>query len=161
MLELDSENLGIIIEIDSSREKGQTLLRLQKLAYDNGEPVTVSGGVDVREGRVSLKLRAEKPNPSFDPEQPEGEDNMRYLKITNPNLQQRGLADQFYKEYSYWVRNAKIAKLEVRIGLTELLNIDKTVRQCIGDITGFVRKMEYSISIQSGLGVVSMEVWYL
>lgn len=162
MLAIDRQNLGIIIETDSSYEKGQTLLALQKLAYDNGEAVIVSGGVDVREGRLSLKLRAEKPNPFFDPRQPENDTtNRRYLEITNRNLRQRGIADRLYKEYSYWVRNAKIAKMKVHIGMAELLAIDKTVRQSICDIMGFVKKMQYRVSKQSGLSDVEMEVWYL
>ena len=39
--------------------------------------------------------------------------------------------------------------------------IDKTVRQSICDITGFIKKMQYRIDMQSGLGEVEMEVWYL
>ena len=111
--------------------------------------------------QVSLKLRAEKPNPYFDPSQPESNDNPRYLEITNTNLQRRGLADQFYKEYSYWVRNARIAKLSVRVELAQLLAIDKTKRVAVGDITGFIKKMQFSVNANSGLGLVDMEVWYL
>ena len=161
MLELDSENLGLIIETDSSREKGQTLLALQKLAYDGGAPVTVSGGVDVREGRFSLKLRAEKPNPFYDPASDDPDKRMKYLGIANPNLRQRGIMDRFYREYSYWIRNARTARMKVLIGMSELLGIDKTVRQRIGDITGFVKKVQYRVSKQSGLGEVDIEVWYL
>jgi hypothetical protein len=161
MLEIDEEIGGYIIEIDSSQEKAQTLLALQKLAYANGGPVTISGGTDVREGRFSLKLRAEKPNPYFDASQPESNSNRRYLEITNQNLQGRGLCDQFYKEYSYWIRNARIIKRTVRMELAQLLAIDKTKKVTIGDITGFIKKTQYGVSNKTGLGMVTMEIMYI
>ena len=161
MLELDEEIGGYIIEIDSSQERAQTLIALQKLAYANGCPVTVSGGVDVREGRFSLKLRAEKPNPYFDASQPEGENNRRYLEITDGNLKGRGLCDQFYKEYSYWVCNARIVKRTVHMELAQLLAIDKTKRVTVGDVTGFIKKIQYRVSNKTGLGDVTMEIMYI
>ena len=91
------------------------------VCYDYDDETSTSGA-------VSLKLRAEKPNPDFDPKQPESENNRRYLEITNPRLRGRGLMDQFYKEYSYWVRNARIARMTVRMELAQLLSIDKTKR---------------------------------
>lgn len=161
MLDFDEEIGGYIIEIDSSQERAQTLLALQKLAYANGGPVTISGGTDVREGRFSLKLRAEKPNPYFDASQPESNSNRRYLEITNKNLQGRGLCDQFYKEYSYWARNARIVKRTVHMGLAQLLAIDKTKRVTVGDVTGFIKKMQYRVSNKTGLGDVTMEIMYI
>lgn len=113
------------------------------------------------DGRVSLKLRAEKPNPEFDPSKPEGSDNRRYLQVEKERLRGRGLIDQFYKEYSYWVRNARIARLEVRMELAQLLTIDKTKKVRIGDITGFIRKMQYTISNRTGLSMVKMEIMYI
>lgn len=118
-------------------------------------------GIGDTDGRISLKLRAEKPNPYFDPKQPESENNRRYLEIEDENLRRRGIADQFYKEYSYWVRNARICKMQVAIGIAQLQNIDKTKCVKIGDITGFVRKMQYSVSKQTGLGLVTMEIMYI
>ena len=113
------------------------------------------------EGRVSLKLRAEKPNPYFNPKAPESDSNRRYLQITNENLRQRGLCDQFYKEYSYWIRNARIVKRTVRMTLAQLLTIDKTKRVRVGDVTGFIRKMQYTVSNETGLGNVVMESMYI
>lgn len=119
-------------------------------------------GQSVQSGRISLKLRAEKPNPFFDPEQPENDTtNRRYLEITNPNLRKRGLMDQFHKEESYWWRNAKIANMSCRMGIAELKSIDKTVRQKIGDVTGFVKKLQYTVHITKGMGMVNTELWYL
>ena len=113
------------------------------------------------EGRVSLKLRAEKPNPYFDPSQPEGDDNRRYLEIGKESLRGRGLADQFYKDYSYWIRNARIAHMTVRMELADLLRIDKTKRVRVGAITGFIRKLQYSVGNRDGLGLVDMEILYI
>lgn len=153
-----------LIEVGSSEERMQTLLVLEWNAfvyYNSDRPIYIDNGVGSRYGRFSLKLRAEKLNPYFDPKQAESENNRRYLEITNENLQGRGLCDQFYKEYSYWVRNARIVKRTVRMTLAQLLTIDKTKRVRVGDVTGFIRKMQYSVSNQSGLGTVTMEIMYI
>lgn len=135
------------------------------LSASNGDRGTV-----IAEGRFSLKLRAEKPNPYFDPSKeethydpahPEENTNPRYLHVDGTGLQGRGLMDQFYKEYSKWAREARIAKRTVRIGLAELLAIDKTKRVRIGDVTGFIRKMQYQVSSKDGLGTVEMEIMYI
>ena len=118
-------------------------------------------------GRFSLKLRAEKPNPDFDPSKEESETNKRYLEVLdedgklNTKLSRRGLADQFYKEYSYWIRNARIDNVTVNMTLAQLLGIDKTKRVKVGDTTGFIRKMQYSVSKNTGLGMVAMEILYI
>ena len=152
----------MIIEVDSSQERGDTLIQLCALAYGGAtEPMVIDDGVGSRYGRFSLKLRAEKPNPYFDPTLPESSENPRYLAIGNENLRQRGLCDQFYKEYSYWIRNARICKRTVRMTLADLLKIDKTKKLRIGDVTGFVRKMEFSVSNKDGLGNAELEIMYI
>ncbi len=161
MIAWDKQQGNYIIEVDSSRERAQTLLALQKLAYANGEPVTVSGGTDVREGRFSLKLRAEKPNPNFNSSKEESDANPRYLTIADPNLRGRGLCDRFYKEYSYWVRNARVVKKTVKMSLSQFLTIDKTKRVHIDDITGFIKKMQFKVSKNDGFGFVDMEIMYI
>ena len=134
--------------------------------YDK-EKLVISAGNDAKgtvysDGRFSLKLRAEKPNPKFDPTKEENDtDNRRYLEITDPYLKGRGLMDRFYKEYSYWTRNARIAKRTVRMTLAQLLAIDKTKRVRVGDIMGFIRKTQYSVSNKTGLGTVEMEIMYI
>lgn len=161
----DARNASVIIEVGSSGERRATLLWLQQYAFtDCPKPRIIIDGDSTlsRYGRFSLKLRAEKPNPYFDPTQPENSTtNRRYLEITNPNLRRRGLCDQFYKEYSYWVRNARVAKFTVKMELVQLLAIDKTAKVTIGDITGFIRKMQYSISNKAGLGEVTIEIMYI
>lgn len=162
LLAVSRNGRHMVVEVDSSSERGNTLVQLCKLAYGGGtEPVTIDNGVGSRYGRFSLKLRAEKLNPYFDPKQAESSYNRRYLPITNENLRGRGLCDQFYKEYSYWVRNARIVNLPVRMELAQLLSIDDTVRATVGDVTGFINEMEYDISMETGLGDVTMEVMYI
>lgn len=167
MMANDAAGAQIIVEIDSSEERRQTLLELCKWAYGNysnpsGMVIKIDNGVNARHSRFSLKLRAEKPNPYFNPALEENSTtNRRYLEITNPNLRGRGLCDQFYKEYSYWIRNARIVKRTVRMELAQLLIIDKTKRVTVGDVTGYIRKMQYSISNKTGLGAVTMEIMYI
>lgn len=161
-----TSGFGILIETNSSIERKITLLALQKRAFvdeDNTEdPIVLDGnGIGSTEGRISLKLRAEKPNPNFNAKNEESESNRRYLQIANRNLRGRGLSDQFYKEYSYWVRNARIYKCTVRTELSQLLSIDKTQRVIVGDISGFIRKMQYTVSNDGGLGLVTMEIMYI
>ena len=153
---------NVIIEVDTTPERSSTMLALCRLAYaSDTEPIKVDNGVGSRYGRFSLKLRAEKPNPYYDPKQPESDSNRRYLQITNPNLRQRGLCDQFYKEYSKFIREARIVKRPVRMTLAQLLTIDKTKRVRVGDVTGFIRKMQYSVSNETGLGNVVLEIMYI
>ncbi len=165
----------ILVESGSSAERMQTLLELQRRAFRFGDmssdPMVIDdNGVGSVYGRFSLKLRAEKPNPYFDPKKeethydpqhPQSNTNPRYLHIDNENLQRRGLCDQFYKEYSYWIRNARVLRRTVHMELAQLLAIDKTKRVRVGDVTGFVRKMQYSVSNKTGLGEVTMEIMYI
>jgi hypothetical protein len=125
----------MILDIDTTEQRAEVLHGLQAIYYaEDGETVPA---VDI--------------TPI----------NNRYLEITNPNLRGRGLCDTFYKEYSYWVRNARIAKRTVRMELAQLLSLDKTKKVKVGDITGFIRKMQYSVNNKTGLGDVTMEIMYI
>lgn len=161
----DAADKKLIVEMDSCEERGRLLKQLSDRAYHTVTwryPILIDNGIGSSEGRFSLKLRAEKPNPYFNPNLPENSTtNRRYLTITNENLRQRGLADQFYKEYSFWVRNARIVKRTVRMTLAQLQTIDKTKRVRVGDVTGFIRKMQYSVSNETGLGNVVLEIMYI
>lgn len=167
MMDYDAgpNGFGILVETYSSQERMNTFLEYQKQAFVDGSiqtPVIIDQtGTDSRFGRFSLKLRAEKPNPYFDPAQPESDSNRRYLQIDNENLRGRGLSDQFYKEFSYWIRNARISRKTVHMELAQLLSIDKTVRVRVGDTIGFIRKMQYTVSNSTGLGLVEMEIMYI
>ena len=163
MYAIDRQRLNILIEVNSSRERGETLLRLQRIAYGGDTtPVTIDNGVGSLYGRFSLKLRAEKPNPYFDPRRAENATtNRRYLQIDNEDLRRRGLCDQFYRRYSYLRRNGRIAERTVNIDLSQLLNIDTTLQAHVGDITGYITKMQYTVHNQTGLGLVKMEILYI
>lgn len=159
----DAIHRNILIRVDGSAELSDTLKALQHLAFGNGPAVTVDGeeGIGSLYGRFSLKLRAEKPNPSFDPAAGESADNRKYLGITNPDLRGRGLADQFYKEYSKFVREAREASVQKYLGMAELSAIDDTVKVHVGDVTGFMKEMEFDVDIQTGLSPVSMKILYI
>lgn len=164
MYTYDKAHMNALIEVGSSAERKSLLDLLQKRAFLWNESVDwpISFNDDGAYDRISLKLRAEKPNPYYDPKQPEDPmTNPRYLAIEKPELRGRGLADKFYKEYSFWLRNARIVKRSVRMPLAQLLAIDKTKRVTVGDLTGFVRKIQYSVSNKTGLGNVTMEIMYI
>lgn len=118
-------------------------------------------GKGTTDGRVSLKLRAEKLNPNYVEGSKEAGKSNRYLTITNEALRGRGLMDQFYKEYSYWIRNARIVKLTERMTLAQFLTIDKTKRVRMGDYLGFIKKMQFSVSNTTGFGNVTVELMYI
>ena len=112
--------------------------------YNGSDP----GGVS-QEGRFSLKLRAEKPNP-------EG----GFYPITNVDAQRRGLFDKFYTEYAYFVVNRKIVKMVCRMEMADVLNIDWTKRYKIGDYTGFINKYSYTVD-STGMSDVTLEMYYI
>ena len=164
ILEISRSGRHMVVEVDSSNERGSTLVQLCRLAYGGGtEPMRIDDGVGSRYGRFSLKLRAQKPNPYYDPDEknPYSRNYDRYLPIGKESLRDRGLMDQFYKEYSKWIREARIAKRTVQMTLAQLLAIDKTKHVRVGDIMGFIRKTRYSVSNKTGLGTVEMEILYI
>lgn len=166
MLQRDSTGMGalrnLIVEIDSSAERCDTLTKMCSIAYGGStETIYIDNGVGSLYGRFSLKLRAEKPNPHFDPTQPESDENRRYLEITDPNLRGRGLADQFYKDYSYLIQNARIAIAKKPLTIAQLSTLDDTVRVHIGDVTGWPKKMQVTVSNQTGIGETELEVMYI
>lgn len=161
MFAYDKENHNILIEYKSSNERASTILALQRLAFNNGPAVYIDNGVGIKNGRFSLKLRAEKLNPYYVKGSTDPKTKDQYLSIDNDNLKGRGLMDQFYKEYSYWVRNSRIAKLTVNMELAQFLAIDKTKRVKIGSYQGFIKKMEFTVSNKTGLGMVTIELMYI
>lgn len=109
---------------------------------------TEEGGVDMS-GRFSLKLRAEKPV---------GTDGA--LQTLPAEYAKRGLFDRFYTEYAYFVVNRKIVKLTVSMEIADLVNIDWTKRYKIGDYTGFINKVNYTVD-STGIGDVEIEMYYI
>ena len=45
--------------------------------------------------------------------------------------------------------------------LAQLLSIDKTKKVHVGDIIGFIRKTQVTVSNKKGLGLVTMEILYI
>ena len=130
----------LILDMHTTEERAVLLHQLQAIYYaDAGESV---GPVNIGDVDVA---------PAYD----------RYLHITNEKLRERGLCDKFYKEYSFWIRNARIVKRTVRMTLAQLMAIDDTVRVRVGDVTGFIKEMKYRIDMQTGLGNVVMEIMYI
>lgn len=159
---IDASRRKLFVEMDTTEERRDTFLRLQRAAATGtGFPILLDDGVDVRSGRFSLKLRAEKPNPDFDATQPESAANPRYLEITNPNLRGRGLADQFYKEYSYWMRNARIDKMQTHMEAAQLIALDDTMKIHVDDVTGFMLQAQVTVSNKTGLGNVNLDIMYI
>lgn len=125
----------LILDINTTEDRAEILHELQAVYY-------AEAGEEVEPVNVSII-------------------NSKYLDITTPALRKRGLMDQFHQEESYWWRNGKTAKQKVQMELAQYLSIDKTVRQKIGDITGFVKKMQFSVHIQTGMSDVTVEMLYL
>ena len=161
----DANRWNILIKVDGSSEQANTLISLQRIAFGGATPISIDGGsenaVAVTEGRFSLKLRAEKPNPYYNAKTGDSNSNLRYLEITNENLRNRGLIDQFHKEHSYWMRNARIVERTVHMTMAQLLSIDKTKRIRIGDVMGLIRKMQYEVRNDTGLGNVKIWIMYI
>ena len=151
IIQEDAYNYQLILDVNCSEEK-KTLFDGLSAAYYadfNGKdvtPVTMPSGYYIEKTReVTVTV-----NP-----------NSTTTDVAKASLRGRGLADQFYKEYSYWIRNARITKIKVRMELAQLLSIDKTKRVTVGGVTGFIRKMQYSVSNKDGLGMVTMEIMYI
>lgn len=165
MMSIDggSNGLHLIVETDSSEGRLQTLTELCGKAYgEDTADIFIDNGIGSRYGRFSLKLRAEKPNPDFDKSLPEDEStNRRYLPVADKNLRGRGLIDQFYKEYSYFIQNARTANVRQLMETVQIESVDWTKKVRVKDITGFLKKSEFSVSIQNGIGPVNMEILYI
>ena len=114
---------------------------------------TEAGGVET-EGSISLKLRAEKPNPNA------AEGESPFYPLTTSYAQRRGLFDKFYCEYAYFVVNRKIVRMKCRMEMADLLNIDWTKRYKIGEYVGFINKYSYSVS-STGISDVELEMYYI
>lgn len=115
---------------------------------------------------LSLKLKAEKKNPYYDPAT---KTCSRYQELTDldtgyfqvdPQCARRGLFDNFYEEYAYWVVNRRIAHITAVIELAELVGIDFTKKYKFGEYVGFIKSISYSIS-KDGLSPVDIELYYL
>jgi len=107
-------------------------------------------GIDGDDERISLKLRAEKPDV----------ENGGFLPISDPLSQRRGIFSRFYTEYAKWVTERNLVVIEAEVELAWLMNIDMTKKYKIGEFVGFLKSVKYSIS-NTGLSMVTFELYYL
>lgn len=73
----------------------------------------------------------------------------------------RGLFDLFYADYAYFVLHRKLAVISVQMEIAQLAQIDLTKKYMIGDIVGWVKKYSYTLSADTGLSIVTFEIYYL
>ena len=111
--------------------------------YNGDEP----GAVD--QERFSLKIRAYK--------QPEWAENP--LCIEDKDVRQRGLFDTFMAEFAQFILNRKLYKIEALCTAAQLADIPNhwMDRYIIDGKIGYINKLNYSVSVESGIGKVEME----
>lgn len=98
---------------------------------------TEAGGAD-QSGRFSLKLVAEKDG--F----PIGD-----------SYKNRGLVAKFLSEYLYFMAHKKTIVLTVKMGITQIINIDFLKRYKIGEYVGYINKVSYTLS---SIGIEDVEI---
>jgi len=118
----------------------------------NGTDAGTGDSDDLLSKRISLKLKAEKPI--------RGDRENGYYDVTGPYCAQRGLFDKFHRRKAYWDVNAKVQEFEVSMELADLINLDFTQKYKIGNLVGFIRRVNYTLSA-SGLSPVTIQLLYL
>jgi len=73
----------------------------------------------------------------------------------------RGLYDTFMSEYAHFLLNRKKLQIKFRCEVAELSNIQWGKRYNIGGYIGWINKLNYSISSEEGLGIVTAELYQL
>ena len=76
-------------------------------------------------------------------------------------VRSRGLFDTFMSEYARFCLDRKKLGLEFYCNVSELLNIQWDKRYQIGEYIFWWNKLDYSISMQNGLGKVTAEIYML
>lgn len=105
----------------------------------NGQEV---GGAD-QDGRFSLKLVAKK-------------DKYPIGKAYSG----RGLVSKFQSEYLYFLSHRKVVTLTTRMNISHLINIDLLKRYQIGNLTGFINRISYTLHTD-GISEVKIEIYTL
>lgn len=104
--------------------------------YNGKEP-----GVPYLDDMFSLKLRAKTPDLPIDE------------KYAN-----RGIVDKFLSEYAYFLSNRKTIIMNVRMEISQLINIKWEKKYRIGNQIGYINNISYSISNQ-GISDVTIELF--
>lgn len=73
----------------------------------------------------------------------------------------RGLYDTFMSEYAHFLLNRKKLQIKFRCEVAELANIQWGKRYNIGGYIGWINKLNYTISAEEGLGIVTAELYQL
>lgn len=73
----------------------------------------------------------------------------------------RGLYDTFMSEYAHFLLNRKKLQIKFRCEVAELANIQWGKRYNIGGYIGWINKLNYTISAEDGLGIVTAELYQL
>lgn len=167
ILDLDAKYKKIIIgkysSISSAEDYAEMLHQLGAVWYgDDASGIVLVDTVvySSPDDTFSLRLRAEKPNPDFNPDVPESPENPRWLPVRD-DLARRGIYDKFYAEYAYFTTHRKTAVLSCTLTLAQILNFDFSKRYRFGVYVGFINRMSYSINSANGLSDVSIELYYI
>ncbi len=115
-------------------------------------------GSDELKGRFSLKLRAGKydKDGNLIPALQDANGD----SILPKERAERGLYDQFWKEYAYFTVNKKILRLTCGMEIADIVNIDWTKRYRIGEWTGFIANYSFNVN-KNGMSEVELELYYL
>ena len=76
-------------------------------------------------------------------------------------IRTRGLYDTFMSEYAHFLLNRKKLQIKFRCEVAELANIQWGKRYNIGGYIGWINKLNYTISAEEGLGIVTAELYQL
>ncbi|MBR1378019.1 MAG: hypothetical protein IJ557_02695 [Bacteroidaceae bacterium] len=103
--------------------------------------------------RFSLKIRSYKQDPET------GE----ILCDDDENIRNRGLFDTFMKEYAHFALERKKFVIRMICEVAEIVDIPNhwDEQYEIGEFTCFINKVKSRVTIDSGLDVVELEVFYL
>lgn len=114
-------------------------------------------GIGVGE-RFSLKLRAYKEvNGEILCNDDERDQEGNVLR----KVRSRGLFDTFLSDHAHFLMNRKKYEIQFTCQVADLANIQWDRRYRIGDLVFWWNKLNYTLSVSSGLGVVTAEVFTL
>lgn len=129
-----------LVELDSTPARGSMFKELLDIIQGiSSNPVTVT----LPEGTITTTTI-----------------NKRYLDITDPLNQRRGIGERFYAEYIQWLLLSRKATYDLTPELAELLRIDLTKRYYIGDTLGYINKINFNADMD-GIHDVKVEQYYL
>lgn len=74
-------------------------------------------------------------------------------------VRSRGLKDSFMAEYTHWIMNRKLVELQFRCEPSQLVDIQWEKRYRIGDYIFYWDKLNYTVTVKEGLGIVTARVY--